>query len=155
MASLFFEPPAPEPGEPDDLADEAIDARRTVIARWLYWSRQVRPDEELKPLYGEPVWDMLLDLYIHEKSAKAICVSSLCFGTKVPNTTGLRYLAALEKSRWIRRSPDKTDRRRVWINLTADALRKMDSYVDRLAAMWSGGSDGAALSDPDIPRIGF
>lgn len=117
------------------------------MARWLCWSRQIRPGEELKPLYGEPVWDMLLDLYIHEKSAKTISVSSLCFGTNVPNTTGLRYLAALERSGWIRRTPDPTDRRRVWINLLPSALEKMDKYLDRLAAMWSGVPDLPGLPD--------
>lgn len=152
MATLFFEPSMRRQRDADDEADKGIDARRTVIAQWLYWSRQIRPGEELQSLYGEPVWDMLLDLYINEKSEKSISVSSLCFGTNVPNTTGLRYLAALERSGWIRRTPDPTDRRRVWINLMPRALQKMDGYVDKLAAMWNVGSEAPGL--PDLNEAG-
>jgi DNA-binding MarR family transcriptional regulator len=151
MATLFFEPSLLKSREPDAEPDTEIDARRTVIAQWLYWSRQIRPGEELQSLYGEPVWDLLLDLYINEKSGKTISVSSLCFGTGVPNTTGLRYLAALEKSGWISRTPDPADRRRVWINLLPGALAEMDGYVDRLATMWNVGPDRPGL--PDLKRI--
>lgn len=135
MSSLFFDRSRQPSNDSQGADDQDRDLRRMVIAQWLSWSRQIRPGEEIQSLYGEPVWDMLLDLYINEKMSKAISVSSLCHGANVPNTTGLRYIAALEKLGWIRRTPDEADRRRVWINLLPEALEKMDNYVDRLAGI--------------------
>lgn len=137
MASIFFnEPPKRGPEASQDSGEPSADAPRLHVAQWLYWSRQTRPGDGLDDMYGEPVWDILLDLYISHHSSTPVYVSSLCIGAKVPITTGLRYVSALEKSGWLKRTPDRADHRRVLVTLSASAIERMNSYFDRVAEMW-------------------
>lgn len=84
-------------------------------------------------IFGEPAWDLLLDLYIREKSGARSSVTSACIGSRAPHTTALRHIAALCKADWIRRFPDGADKRRFWLALTPTALEKLDRHFDRLA----------------------
>ena len=83
-------------------------------------------------MYGEPVWDMLLDLYIQMKSAKRVAVTSLCIASRVAPTTAHRYIGALEMGGWIVREHDERDHRRSFLSLSASALQKMDDYIDQI-----------------------
>lgn len=85
-------------------------------------------------MFGEPTWDLLLDLYIREKAGSRSSVTSACIGSRVPHTTALRHIAALSKAGWVVRIPDETDKRRFWLALSPIALKKLDAHFDRLAA---------------------
>jgi DNA-binding MarR family transcriptional regulator len=69
-------------------------------------------------LFGEPAWDMLLDLFIAAEEGKQISVSSLCIASSVPQTTALRWIAILEAEALIMRTPDPIDARRVFLSLS-------------------------------------
>lgn len=109
------------------------DARLT-IAKWLYWSRGIRPGTLSPDLFGEPAWDLLLDLYIREKSGSRSSVTSACIGSRAPHTTALRHIDALRRSGWIKRIPDEGDKRRFWLALTPGAIQKLDRHFDQLAS---------------------
>ncbi len=79
-------------------------------------------------LFGEPAWDMLVDLYISYKENRKISVSSLCLAAIVPSTTALRWIVVLEKADLIARSLDSSDRRKVYISLTERAKNFMEEY---------------------------
>lgn len=106
---------------------------RLAVARWLYWSRGVRPTTLSSDLFGEPAWDLILDLYIREKSGARSSVTSACIGARAPHTTALRHISALAKAGWVSRIPDEADRRRLWLALTPQAIRKLDRHFDKLA----------------------
>lgn len=107
---------------------------RTAIAKWLYWSRGVRPETLSSNLFGEPAWDLLLDPYIREKSGSRSSVTSACIGSRAPHTTALRHIEALRRSGWIKRIPDEGDKRRFWLALTPAAVGKLDRHFDHLAS---------------------
>lgn len=107
---------------------------RLAVAKWLYWSRGLRPTTLAANMFGEPSWDLLLDLYIRDKTGARSSVTSACIGSRVPHTTALRHIAALSKAGWIARIPDEGDRRRFWLALSPMALKKLDAHFDNLAA---------------------
>lgn len=103
---------------------------RHSVAKWLYWSRTVRPDDGIKKLYGEAVWDIFLDLYIAEAEGKRISVTSMCIGSGVAPTTALRYMTILLDSGWLEREEDDVDNRRAFVKLTRAAKAQIDAYLD-------------------------
>lgn len=89
-------------------------------------------------LFGEPTWDILLDLFIAELKKSPMQTTSVCIGAQVPQTTALRWIALLERQNLVSRYKDKADSRRVYIQLTETALKKMvQVFYDRCFAMMS------------------
>ena len=89
-------------------------------------------------LFGEPTWDILLDLFIAELKNVRMQTTSVCIGAQVPQTTALRWIALLERQNLVRKYRDKDDSRRVFIQLTETALNKMvQVFYDRCFAMTS------------------
>ena len=78
-------------------------------------------------LFGEPAWDMLLELYAAEITGRRECVSGRCV-SGVPATTALRWITLLENAGWIARRADQLDRRRSFLSLTPKATSAMDSF---------------------------
>lgn len=72
--------------------------------------------------FGEPIWDMLLDLYISESIGRKISVSSLCLAAHVPQTTALRYLGEMLDAHLVLRVDDPRDLRRSFVELSDDAF---------------------------------
>lgn len=126
---LTASPRAEEPRAPLD-----DDARWLRHARRLYRDRRSRAqifgDETL---FGEPGWDILLDLFIAAKERKRVPVTSACIGAAVPTTTALRWLAVLEDRGLVLREADPTDARRIFVRLSAEAYAKMVAYFARAA----------------------
>lgn len=84
-------------------------------------------------LFRDPAWDMLLDLYDAHAQGRVTSVSSLCIAAQVPATTGLRYIAAMEKEGFVTRHRDETDHRRVLIEPSAAALEGVDKVARRFS----------------------
>lgn len=79
-------------------------------------------------IFGEPAWDILLDLYIAHAEKKPVFVSSACIGSAAPPTTGLRWLGVLADMGLVMREHDKEDQRRVLVRLTERGVAAMDEY---------------------------
>lgn len=98
-------------------------------ARIIYRSRRMRPrifsDDGL---FGEPAWDILLDLFIAESARKPLSVTSACIGAAVPTSTALRWIAILEERGFLSRENDPADARRVFLRLTGQGYAKMVTY---------------------------
>lgn len=109
-----------------------LDQRRTVyaeLAREAYAKRRRRGTIfDNDELFGEPAWDILLDLYIAHAENKAVSVSSAYIGSAAPPTTGLRWLGVLGEQDLIVREHDPDDQRRVLVRLTERGLEAMDRY---------------------------
>ncbi|WP_156839397.1 MarR family transcriptional regulator [Novosphingobium aquimarinum] len=57
------------------------------LARQAYADRRRRPKIFAnEDLFGEPAWDILLDLFIAEKERRRVSVTSACIGSAVPST---------------------------------------------------------------------
>lgn len=81
-------------------------------------------------LFGEPAWDILLDLFIAHGEDKQVSVSSACIGSATPATTGLRWLAVLADQGLILRESDPQDQRRVLVRLSDSGLAAMSTFFD-------------------------
>lgn len=80
-------------------------------------------------LFGEPSWDMLLDLFIAQGRQRPVSVSSACIASSTPQSTALRYVGLLEKAGLIRRAKDPRDGRRQYLELTEAGFNSMQAYL--------------------------
>jgi DNA-binding MarR family transcriptional regulator len=83
-------------------------------------------------LFGEPAWDILLELFVAEQSRRKLSVTSACLASAVPPTTAIRWVEKLENEGWVRRENDPRDRRRSWVVLTSKGSNAMRSYLEAL-----------------------
>ena len=105
-----------------------------TMARWIYRSRRRR--ESALPLandvFGEPAWDILLDLYVARADGRCVSVSSACVAACVPDTTGLRWVKRLERDGMITSRNDPADGRQRHVALSDMAWAQMTSYLSSL-----------------------
>lgn len=116
-----------EPLDPDKLVS------LTAVARELYASRRRRHKFLPADLFGEPTWDILLDLYIAAREDRRVPTTSACIGAHVPPTTALRWLRILEARGLVEREDDGRDGRRTFVRLTAEGLSAMDGTLASLS----------------------
>ncbi len=88
-------------------------------------------------LFFDPVWSILIDLYRAELTGQQLCVSSVCYGSGVAETTALRYIRVLEFRGLVERMPDPRDRRRSFLGLNRAAFEKLDTYFSDVSSGWS------------------
>lgn len=100
-------------------------------AKQHYKSRRAREKLFNTPdLFGEPAWDMLVDLFIAAEEGKQISVSSLCVASAVPMTTALRWIGILESRNMIERTADDCDARRFYLALSSSAQAKIRDHFE-------------------------
>jgi NAD(P)-dependent dehydrogenase (short-subunit alcohol dehydrogenase family) len=85
----------------------------------------------LPDLFGEPAWEILLDLFVANADSSRVSVSSACAGSTAPHTTALRYLKALEERAMIERTPHESDARIVYVTLSETGLSSMIKILSR------------------------
>lgn len=85
-------------------------------------------------LFGEPAWDILLELYTAARTGRRLSVSGACYVSGVPQSTALRWITRLERDGHIVRINDPFDGRRSWLALSEESERKMDDLLSRMAA---------------------
>jgi len=103
------------------------------LAGTIYQIRRTRDrifsDSEL---FGDPAWDILLDLVYAERDHKSVSVTSACMASSVPPTTALRWVSILESRGYIERVQDKLDGRRRYVMLTDKGRIMMNRFFSQL-----------------------
>ena len=99
-------------------------------------------------LFGEPAWDMLLDLYLADFDGKRLSVTGACIGSAVPVTTALRWLDRLDEAGLITREGDARDGRRTHVQITPLARQAMDACLGQFADLLNNAAGGAAGDQP-------
>ena len=100
------------------------------LARHVHAFRQKRGNIfGSNDLFGEPAWDILLDLFIAACEAKPVSISSACIGAGVPTTTALRWINTLEARGMVKRYNDPDDARRVFLRLKGETKSRMERYL--------------------------
>lgn len=105
-----------------------------ALAREIYAGRRRRARFLASDLFGEPTWDILLDLYIAARENRRVPTTSACIGAHVPPTTALRWLRILEARGIVEREEDGRDGRRTFVHLSARGLSSMDEYLQGMVA---------------------
>lgn len=99
------------------------------LARRLIAERREREALLGPGLFGEPAWDILLDLFAAEEENVRVAISSLCIAANVPPTTGLRWITSMVADGTLIRVPDPSDKRRVWIRLAPEIFERMRALL--------------------------
>lgn len=125
-----------------DMADGRAPIKRGEID-WLsriekvYAERRIRDRVFNSPrLFGEPVWDMLLDLAIAKFKGKRLSVTSVCIGSCVPSTTALRWVGAMVDMGWAEREDDEVDARRSFLSLSKSGTDLIKKYLTECERRW-------------------
>ncbi len=103
-----------------------IDAARLRAA---IRTRRARDHYFPPEIFGEPAWDMMLDLAAAAAEGREVAVSSLCIAAAVPTTTALRWIKNLCDAGLFTRRDDPVDARRAFIRLSDPALTAMAHYL--------------------------
>jgi hypothetical protein len=124
----------------DDRGDLWAGPERRDHPLWAELARQHYRHRRLRSkifgneaLFGEPAWDILLDLFIAAKEKRKVSVMSACIGSAVPSTTALRWISALEREGLITREDDPDDARRTYVILTEPGYNAMIEYFEAAA----------------------
>ncbi len=102
------------------------------LVRRIIRQRQLRARFFDGDLFGDPAWDMLLDLTAARAEHTRVSVTSLCIASGVPPTTALRWIGQMTDAGLLERVEDETDRRRAFIALTEKAADGMARYFAEL-----------------------
>ena len=123
----------------DDESARLVRAARPALpdprlVRRIIRQRQLRARFFDGDLFGDPAWDMLLDLTAARAEHARVSVTSLCIASGVPPTTALRWIGQMTEAGLLERVEDETDRRRAFITLTDKAADNMARYFADIGA---------------------
>jgi CheY-like chemotaxis protein/DNA-binding MarR family transcriptional regulator len=81
----------------------------------------------------EPAWEMLAELMRARLANQHLSVTSLALSSKSPMTTALRRIEDLIQGGLAARVPDPADRRRTYVELTAEGMARMQLFLEGFA----------------------
>ncbi|SMQ76614.1 DNA repair protein RadC [Sphingopyxis terrae subsp. ummariensis] len=98
-------------------------ARATIRKRML--RRQLLGANEL---FGEPAWDMLLELFVHECEGRQLSMSSLCTTAAIPESSAMRLAQRMCDAGLLERRPDPADGRRSFMKIAPETAHRLRAY---------------------------
>lgn len=110
-----------------------------ALARNEHQARRMREAYIPTGQFGEPAWDILLDLFAHTILNTEIQMTSAQIAAHCPPTTALRYIETLESEGMIVRRKSESDGRVTYLKLTDAAIVSVGSYLINSAGL---GEDG-------------
>ncbi len=111
------------------------------LARSIHRERSRRANYFPAELFGEPAWDILLDLAYAARANELRSTKAACLASQAPEATALRYIEQLVRLGLIERIADKTDRRRKFLRLTMLGERKMEGFLSTMPPLGDQGED--------------
>ncbi len=103
-------------------------------ARRAYAERNSRADfMGSKDIFGEPAWDMLLDLFICQSNDEDVAVKAACLHADTPPSTTIRWLKVLEQNGLLETHVDPADPKQHLIHLTPTGYEGMIRYLESIA----------------------
>ena len=119
---------APEPASPPIEGEAALNR----LVRDVLDSRRRREKIFGVQIFGEPAWDLLLELYDAEWRQQPLSIQNACRATGMPPSTMIRWIAMLEEEGWVRAIGDPSDLVRMRVALTDRASVAMHDYFRNL-----------------------
>jgi len=105
----------------------------TAFARHLYKERRARDEMLGGDLFGDPMWDLMLELYAAAGEGEKVSVSSACAASGAPASSAIRYIKAMTKRGLLVRDDCPTDARRVYVRLSNHGRQVMTDLLNRMA----------------------
>jgi nucleotide-binding universal stress UspA family protein len=137
----------------DPVLDEepSLDVANTIAAlRRIIRERRVRERFFKEVRFGEPAWDIILDLTLAWFEGKSVAVSSLCIASGVPMSTAMRWINDMIEAGLINRWIDPVDGRR---NLMQISPATRDAMLRYLAAL-NVSENAVSQSSPEAGVLG-
>jgi DNA-binding MarR family transcriptional regulator len=131
---------------------EAADAGLVGVARRLLKEADDRERFFSGEMFSDPVWRILLDLYVHTAERRKISVSSACVAARVPTTTALRWISDLVDRGLVERAPDPMDGRRCHLNLSPPTFENMSRYLASITGIDALVAPASALELLELRR---
>ncbi|MEQ1538465.1 MAG: hypothetical protein ABL928_06030 [Sphingorhabdus sp.] len=132
LEDLVTRQPQPDMQPVFSFSFQPTQAQLIALANSLLTERRLRSKHFAKLEFGEPVWDLLLDLYMCGLMGRSVSVSSACIAAYVPPTTALRYITMLVSQRILLRVADKNDARRVFLVLSDETQLAIERYLTQV-----------------------
>ncbi len=107
---------------------------RLAVAQALLAGRRSRSTLLSGLRFAEPLWDMILEMYVAAAEGKHFKVLKLCAVSGGSVTTALRYLKQLEEEGYMVRQADEYDTRSLIVVMQPSLQKAVDEWLDRLAA---------------------
>lgn len=107
-----------------------VRGRFSEIAKYQYDARRVREKFFEKKIFGEPGWDMLLELYVGELGDEKISTSNLILSSSAPNSTALRWIKHLEDAGLVTKTSSHLDGRVQYQRITRTGFDNMTKYFE-------------------------
>ncbi len=112
-------------GEDQRLADRRYyDAKAIVTGR----QRRVACFDGLR--FCDPVWDMILELYVATREGRRLSVTQLCNLSGGATTSALRHVDHMQALGYIARDLDPEDRRRANVLMLAPLQEAVERWLD-------------------------
>jgi DNA repair protein RadC len=105
------------------LPDALANARRSV--RRLLLRRQLLGADEL---FGEPAWDILVELFIAHCEGATVPTGALGIGSGLSSSSAQRLVQRLVDAGLVMRSPDPDDGRRYFVSLSPEIAHRLTVY---------------------------
>jgi hypothetical protein len=130
-------PPGPSPPAPDRASpgfEEESDYPSAELAELIRKARAERRRRTLRArhlpagLFGEPAWDLLLDIFANRAEGKRVSFSSTCLATGVPAGEAARWINVLEAEGLLFRRRDHKDRACLWLDLTDLGMERLCAH---------------------------
>jgi len=98
-------------------------------------------------LFGEPAWDILLDLYVAEQSGRMLALSTVGALAGVPQTTAFRWMSQLLERGYIMRRADPNDARRGFIHLSPTGQTLLEKLLRDVPPVMMGDNGALMITD--------
>lgn len=116
---------SPDPARPV-AGDVALENAKATLRRRMLRDQLFGAPE----LFGDPAWEMLIDIFIHEREGNPLPVSSLCVTPSIPMSSALRLCQKLCDAGIIHRIPDPSDGRRSFVGLAPEIAHRIRAYFE-------------------------
>ncbi len=125
-------------GSANDRSDAMLQEKTAVsllppaIAKLLLVQRRERGLAFGDCAFGEPVWDVMLHLFIAGNEQRRVSASALAAAIDAPQSTVLRWIAIMEERGQLVRRADEVDRRRTFVELAASLRSRVADHLARV-----------------------
>lgn len=111
---------------------DGILSRRVEVCRLLVSMRVVLGDALGFSVCANPIWDMLLDLYLARHEGREVYLWPLCIASHCPLSTAYRKVSFMEKRGLVVRLNATRNKRRINVAMTDQGQEIMDGILDRM-----------------------
>ncbi len=111
--------------QPQPVSGDVAEADCIAFLESQFRIRRLRARHLPGMSFGEPAWDILLDLAVAHYWRRETSVTSLCIAADVPSTTALRWISSMTREGLIVRRSCQRDGRRSFLAISPASYQAM------------------------------